>query len=185
MPPRSPLASPLLACAISLGLASGQTGCVSSPDPEPDRDATREVVVAAESPWQGLEAGAAVAHFLDLTNPYTFSNTYLIGSLAESYDASLAPAVVAALREVDHGSEDADRERFLLVRVGCRWAYRFRGSATASLADERLVLLAALGDGVEAIDDATYRSWLGNIEEDRACLAAISALPSAEPGGAP
>ena len=139
------------------------------------------MVVESGSPWEGLAADAAVDRFLELSIPYDMGNAYLATSLASSYGGSLVPPITTRLSALGPDTADADLRRLLLVRAGCRWAYRYREDAYPPLATDairqrRRDLLVSLGEAVAALHGTPYRFWLNHLEEDQACLVAIEGV---------
>ncbi len=170
--------------AASLALLAGALGCAGT-GASSDEGAEPLVVSDPGSPWHGLAAGEAVDRFLELSIPYDLDNTHLIDDLATSYGASLVPALTTELGGIGPEASEPDLRRFLLVRVGCRWADRYREDAVVQtpsdeILDRRRALLVSLGEAVGDIDSATYRSWLRNIDEDRRCLRVIETLTDRE-----
>jgi len=181
-PPMTTFPHPALARRWLLLLGGAAVlGCASTDAATEDVGAPPPPEVSAEGPWKGLKADEAVDRFLELAIPYDMSNTYLIANLAESYGADLATAIAGRLAAIPADASDADLQRFLLVRVGCRWEHGhgrsgFAGAPTDPLAEQRRNLLRSLGAAVGEIGNPTYRGWLDNLQVDRECLREIQTL---------
>ncbi len=167
--------------AIALAASLGLLACGGPKGPEGGTGDEQVFSGSIESPWHGLKAEAAVERFLELSIPYELSNAYLVDSLSSAYDTSLAPALARALDAIEGESDEADLERLLLFRVGCRWALQRGAAAPADGANElreerRRTLLRHMSAAVDAMRSSSYRAWLANSQTDLECLDKIAAL---------